>query len=119
MHRGRLILLLLVATLPGCQGWKVQTVAPAEYIQKERPDRVQLIRTDETKAELYSPQLVGDSIRGLPTEKAIRPITIPLEEVNRVAIRKFSLGRTALLALAIVGGAVLYDQLMKLNEGGF
>lgn len=119
MHRGRPILLLVIATLSGCQGWQVQNVAPAEYIQREQPDRVQLIRTDETKAELFSPQLLGDSVRGLPTEKAIRPITIPLEEVSKIAIRKFSLGKTALMVLAVVGGAILYDQLMKLNEGGF
>jgi hypothetical protein len=118
MQRRRFAILLLV-TLTGCQGWQVQTVPPAEYIQAERPERIQLIRTDETTAELYSPQLVGDSVRGLPTSKAIRPVTIPLEEVSRVAIRKFSLGKTALLALAVVGGAFLYDQLMKLNEGGF
>lgn len=119
MHRCRPILLLVIAALSGCQGWQVQNVAPAEYIQREQPDRVQLIRTDETKAELFSPQLLGDSLRGLPSEKAIRPITIPLEEVSKVAVRKFSIGKTALLVLAVVGGAILYDQLMKLNEGGF
>jgi len=119
MHRCRPILLLVIATLSGCQGWQVQNAAPAEYIRREQPDRVQLIRTDETKAELFSPQLLGDSIRGLPTEKAIRPITIPLEEVSKVAVRKFSIGKTALLVLAVVGGLFVYDQLMALNEGGF
>jgi len=118
MRCSRSVVILLLATLTGCQGWRVQTMPPAEYIRTAKPDRVQLIRTDNTKAELWSPQLVGDSLRGLPTEKAIRPLTIPMEEVDKVAIRKFSLGKTALLVLSVGAGLFLYDQLMALNSNG-
>jgi hypothetical protein len=107
--------LVLLATT-GCQGWQVQTTPPVEYVQQNHPDRIQIIRTDNTRAELFSPVLVGDSLRGLPTEKAIRPLVIPLEEVSKVAIRKFSLSKTALLLVSIGAGAIIYDQLMKLNQ---
>jgi hypothetical protein len=118
MRRSRSFALLFLATLSGCQGWRVQTTPPAEYIRTARPERIQLIRTDNTKAELFAPQLVGDSVRGFPTEKAIRPLTIPMEEVEKVAIRKFSLGKTALLVLSVGAGLFLYDQLMALNQNG-
>ena len=109
----------LLLALTGCQSWRVQPVTPVDYVRTTRPDRIQVIRTDETTVEMHAPVVVGDSLRGLRTAKAIRPFTIPLEEVDRVAIRKFSLGRTALMILSIGGGLFIYDQLMALNQTGF
>lgn len=109
----------LVVLLTGCQSWRVQPVTPVDYVRSTRPERIQVIRTDETTVEMYAPAVVGDSLRGLRTAKAIRPFAVPLEEVNRVAIRKFSLGRTALLILSVGGGLFVYDQLMALNQTGF
>lgn len=109
-------LLLALALTASCTGWRIQPVAPAEYIRTERPDRVRITRTDQTTVEVFAPVLVGDSIRGLPSEKAIRPIMIPLEEATQVAIRKFSIGRTALLIVTVAAGLFVYDQLMALND---
>lgn len=109
----------LAVLLMGCQSWRVQPVTPVDYVRTARPEHIQVIRTDQTMVEMHGPVVVGDSLRGLRTAKAIRPFTVPLEEVERVAIRKFSLGRTALLVLSVGGGLFVYDQLMALNQAGF
>lgn len=110
--------LVLALPLSGCKSWRVETGAtPAEFVAKEHPERIQVRRSDKTTLELYSPSVVGDSLKGLPTELAIRPITVPLSEVTAVATRHFSLARSGLLVLAVVGGALVYDWLMSLNQG--
>ncbi len=117
-HRARLALVAITLLLAGCKTWRVETGAtPAEFVERERPDRIQVRRTDDTTLELFNASIVGDSIRGLPTELAIRPIMMPLTQVSAVATRHFSLGRTLLVTFAVAGGAFLYDQLMSLNEG--
>ena len=110
--------LLLALPLSGCKTWRVQTGAtPAEFVAKEHPDRIQVRRSDKTTQELFTPSVVGDSLKGMPTELAIKPIMIPLSEITSVATRHFSLGRSGLLVLAVVGGALIYDWLMSLNQG--
>ena len=110
--------LVLALPLSGCKSWRVQTaVSPAEFVAKEHPERIQVVRLDKSKLELFNPTVVGDSLKGLPTELAIRPVIIPLGDISTVATRHFSIGRSALLVLAVVGGAFLYDWLMSLNEG--
>ena len=110
--------LVLALPLSGCKSWRVETaVSPAEFVAKEHPERIQVRRTDKTTLELFNPSVVGDSLKGLPTELAIRPVTVPLSDVTSVATRHFSLGKSALLVLAVVGGALVYDWLMSLNQG--
>jgi hypothetical protein len=110
--------LVLVLPLSGCKSWRVETgVSPAEFVARDHPERIQVRKTDKTTLELFNPSVVGDSLKGLPTELAIRPITIPVSDVSAVATRHFSLGKSALLVLAVVGGAFVYDWLMSLNEG--
>jgi hypothetical protein len=120
MSRRTPVSLLLVGTLllPGCKTWRVQAgPTPAEFVQTEHPERIQVRRTDNTTLELHNPSVAGDSLKGFPTELAIRPVTVPLSEVKNVATKHFSLGRTFLMLGAVVGGALFYDWLMSLNEG--
>lgn len=108
---------VLALPLSGCKSWHVETgVSPAEYVAKEHPEHIQVRKADKTTLELYSPSIVGDSIKGHPTELAIKPVTLPLSEVASVATRHFSVGKSALLVLGVVGGALLYDWLMSLNQ---
>jgi len=110
--------LVLALPLSGCKSWRIETGAsPAEFVAKEHPDRIQVRRTDKSTLELFTPTVVGDSLKGMPTELAIRPVMVPLNDVASVATRHFSLGRTGLLVLAVVGGALVYDWLMSLNQG--
>ncbi len=111
-------LLVLALPLSGCKTWQVQAGAtPAEFVAREHPDRVQITRADKTKLELFNPSVVGDSLKGHPTELAIRPVVIPLADITTLATRHFSLGKSGLLVLAVVGGALLYNWLMSLNQG--
>ena len=110
--------LVLALPLSGCKSWRVETgVSPAEFVAREHPERIQVRKLDKTTLELFNASVVGDSLKGLPTELAIRPITIPVSDVAAVATRHFSLGKSALLVLAVVGGALVYDWLMSLNQG--
>jgi hypothetical protein len=112
------ILLAAGLLLSGCKTWQVQSgPTPAEFVETEHPERLQVRRTDNTTLELYNPTVAGDSIKGFPTELAIRPVTVPLTEIRAVATRHFSLGRTLLMVVAVGGGLFVYDWLMSLNEG--
>jgi hypothetical protein len=108
--------LLALLTLAGCYGYRVETTPAAEYVVAARPDRIELTRTDRTKVEVFNPAVVGDSIRGLPTEKAIRPIMVPLSEVVSVGTRQFSWKKTLGFAGIVVASLALYQLLMGLNE---
>jgi hypothetical protein len=114
-------LVLLLAGLTGCKGWRVETAPPADLVRTDRPEVVQITRAVEesttVKVIMYSPEVVGDSLRGVPTELAIRPFTVPLKDIRRIATRHFNAGKTLLMVGAIVGGVLLYDLLMSLNEG--
>jgi hypothetical protein len=120
MPRFRIATSLLLATsLSGCYGWRVESTPPAKFVAETKPERIQVIRTDRTKIELYNPAVMGDSLKGFPTELAIRPTTVPLSEVGAVATRQFSAKKTLGLAGLIVAGALIYDALMSLNQGSF
>lgn len=108
--------LLVLLGLAGCYGYRVETTPPAEFVTAARPERIEVTRTDRTKVELFNPVVAGDSLRGLPTEKAIRPINVPLSEVVSVGTRHFSVKKTGLFALVVVAGLAVYEGLMSLNS---
>lgn len=118
MNRPALTILLAATLLTGCKTWQVQTgVTPEQYVRQERPEQVRVRRTDNTTLVLYNPVISNDSLRGAPTELAIRPVSVPLSEVTTVSVRRFSLSRTVLTVLGVAGGLIVYDLLMSLNEG--
>lgn len=115
-------LLMLALALPatGCVGWRTETVPPRELLAGRQPVRaVRVTRTNKTQVELYDPVLVGDSIRGTPTERAIQRITVPLSDVTQIQSRRTSMGKTLLLILAIGGGVAVYGLLQELNSTGY
>lgn len=120
---------LIAAQLLACTGWHAEGVAPAPYIADRHPDQVRLLLSDGTKAELSHPAIIGDSVVGtsqritkstqpggnpykppapLASESARQAIA--LTEVQQVAVRKTSAGKTALFVgvlLAPVVAAVI------------
>jgi len=113
-----LSMMVLVVSASGCAGWKTESVPPQELLRggHEVP-AVRVIRQNNAQVELFDPVLVGDSIRGTPTERAIQRITVPLSDVRQIQSRRTSMGKTLLMVLAIGGGVAVYGLLQELNQG--
>ena len=114
----RLALASFVAlSASGCLAWRVQPVAPRELLKDRSIDAVRVTRADKSKVEIYNPQIVGDSIVGHPTDRAIARLVLSLSQVETIATRYKSLGKTLLAGLAIIGAVSVYALLQSLNQG--
>lgn len=108
-RRSAIACLLLLAYVPGCTSWHVGTPTPAQFIQDEQPNRVRVTRVDGSTIMLHTPSVQGDSLYGKRetltprSEPTTEPFTIPLAEIESVAVRKFSAGKTLLLLGGITG----------------
>jgi hypothetical protein len=91
----------LVLVLAGCTTWKTQSAAPADVIA-DRGDHVRVTRSDGSTLELTKATVSGDSLSGHSSaaKDSTSRVTIPLAEVQSVAVRRISAGKTVLL----VGG---------------
>ena len=102
----------------GCLAWQTQTVAPRELLRTPGIEAVRVTRADKSKVEIWDPALQGDSIVGHPTERAIARLVMPLSQVETIAVRKKSFGRTVLIGLGIAGAVTLYALLQELLANG-
>lgn len=118
--RGLLLGISLAAGAGGCVGWRTESVSPRELLRGARDGQqlpaVRITKPDQTKVEIWSPTLAGDSIAGHPTERAIARFAIPLSSVQAIETRHTSLGRTLLAVLAVGGGIAAYAFLQSLNQ---
>jgi hypothetical protein len=114
-----LVMMVLVVSASGCVGWKTVSVPPQELLQSgHNVHAVRVTRQNKMQVELFDPVLVGDSIRGTPTERAIQRITVPLTDVRQIQSRHTSMGKTMLMILAVGGGVAIYGLLQELNGTG-
>jgi hypothetical protein len=89
-----------ILALAGCTSWKTQSAAPADAITQG--DHVRITRADGSTLELTRATVSGDSLSGhsrAAKDSATRT-TIPLTDVQSVAVNRVSAGKTVLL----VGG---------------
>lgn len=108
---------LALLSVGGCRSWRVSEVTPQQLIQGQTPSQVRVATTtDSAKVVLFQPIIIGDSLRGLPTELAVRPRMIALAQITEIATRRFNPGKTLLAVAAIAAGVVAYDLLMSLNQ---
>jgi len=102
-HRPRAVLLLfLVLNLTACQTWhsvSLGAISPAQFIEEDQPDRVRVTGGGVVEQEVEIPAVDGDQLVG------VGDFSMPLEDILRLEVRGFSLGRT--LPLAFIGGIVL------------
>ncbi len=102
----------------GCLAWKVEPVAPRELLRQQPGiTAVRVTRADKSKVEIYDPMLQGDSIVGHPTNRAIARLVMPLDQVQTIAVRKKSVGKTLLIGLGVIGAVTVYALLQELNQG--
>lgn len=111
-----LIVLLAGISTVGCSAWRVEDVPVAEVIDRDRPEVLRVTRIDDSFLPVYDPVIVRNSLRGLPTARAVNGISISLGDIRSVATKHFSFGKTALLVLASAGGLVVFDLLQSVNE---
>ncbi len=98
LRRVLVLLLACASTLSGCRVWGVPGTPPAEYLRNHTLNQVRIHRTDGTQLVLLEPEVIGDSLRGY-AETTGRP-TIALADIDSIAVRRTSWGRT----IALVGG---------------
>ena len=135
---GRLAGAFLVAPLLACTSWHIEGTAPAQCIAEQHPARLRLLLSDETKAELSHPAIVGDSVVGTSqgSTKSTQPVGSPytprpplsgesarrafaLTEVQQVAVRKTSTGRTVLLVGLLLAPVVAFAIAVASIDGPF
>ena len=102
-HRPRAVLLLfLLLNLTACQTWQsvsLGAISPAQLIEEDQPDRVRVTGGGVVEEEVGIPSVEGDQLVG------VGDFSMPLEDILRLEVRGFSLGRT--LPLAFIGGIAL------------
>ena len=103
VYRFRAVLLLfLVLHLTACYTWQgVATTSPAELIEATQPDRVRLTVRRESGlglVELANPSVESDQLVGADG------ISIPLEDIVSLEVRRVSMERTVPLAVTIISG---------------
>lgn len=107
-------ILVLIST--GCVVWRTERVTPRELLRGGEVNAVRIVKPDKTRVEMWSPTIVGDSITGHPTERAIARFTLPLSAVESIETRHTSIGKTLLAALGIGAGVVVYALIQSLNR---
>lgn len=112
----RKVTALIALTTTACTSWHVQPGPTPSAVEAESESHgaVRLILKSGSFADVYDPRLVGDSIIGMtaPANVARRErIAFATTEVQSVATKQVSVGRTVLalaaigLALAILAGS--------------
>jgi len=102
-YRPRAVLLLfLLLHLTACQTWhsvSLDAISPAQLIEEDQPDRVRVSGGAVLDLELVSPSVEGDQLVGAASD-----VSVPLEDILRLEVRGFSLGRTILAGFGVYTG---------------
>ena len=103
-YRLRAVLLLfLLLNLTACSTWQsIDAISPAQFIEEDQPDRVRVTGGRELEREVVSPSVEDNQLVGAGG------FSIPLEDIFRLEVRGFSVGRTLLLGgVSFIGAFVL------------
>ena len=108
VRQSRIACLLLLLYLPACTSWQVGTPAPAEFVEREHPQKVRVTRTDGATLELKAPAVREDSLVGTVGQDST--VSLALSEVRSVEAKRTDAGKTLLLigAGGLVVVAVVY-----------
>ena len=86
-------LITAIGILAGCYRWSAPQPAPLSAAQT-RPAEMRVTLVDGRQFVLEQPRIQGDSLFGVTSGVALR-------DVGSVSVRRLSVGRTALLVVAI------------------
>lgn len=93
-----ILILLPCLGLQACRSWR-RNDSPVREIMIEPPSRVRVIRATGSVVDVIKPRLAGDTLYGRVTEGA--EMSIPLDEIRGVEVRRFSAGKTILLVAGL------------------
>ena len=96
--------LLLTVQLAGCYSWRAESVSPARLTAAEHPAIIRVTRPDGSQLLLRQPAARSDSLFGVTAEGV--EIGLPLPQVSKVEVRRFSTGKTGGLVLGVAGCAI-------------
>ena len=98
-----LAVILLTVSAVACHTWRLQSASPAAVLRDQHPSKVQVHQVDGARFVLAQPTLQDDTIVGV---RADTTAEIPLAAVDRLAVRQFSSGKTALFVLSFPAGLI-------------
>lgn len=102
----RAMALLMTLMLSGCGGWNQQAVAPSTLVEENKPRLIRVTRRDSSQVYLHSPEIQGDSLRGLIRRG--KPLAVPLNDIAYLSTeRANAAGWVALGGLMLIGGAMI------------
>jgi hypothetical protein len=122
----RLIACILLPTYLGaCVTWKTQEASPQQVLADEQPDKMRVTLADGSRVVLLEPVVSGDTLTGIGearrTHQGYEPVgrlSIPLDDVADVAVRKGDFLKSVVLMLGIavaVGVAAVF--VLRCPEG--
>lgn len=81
-------------------------MTPEALIRDRAPATIRITRTDHSRVVVHRPVVEGDSVAGLlsrdePKDGAAAPITISLNAIESVAIRRFDVLKTVGVVLLV------------------
>ena len=100
-YRPHAVLILLMLTQTACTSWQpMATPSPPQFVAEEvatmlaveRPDRVRVTEGDGTELVLEYPWVQADELVETVEEVSVR---VPLGDIFRLEVRRFSVRRTA------------------------
>jgi hypothetical protein len=96
--------LIVCHGLTGCTSWRVQSVTPREFLATNHPDAVRVRDSSGATFVLRSPYVASDSLGGTRNGT---PFMAPLDGIDRVAVRRFNLVKTAFWWVIVPVGALV------------
>jgi hypothetical protein len=132
---GRLSITLVLGSAAACSSWHTQAATPSEVLAARRPSSARVTLAGGSTVVVHRPRIAGDTLTGWPDGGEHRagpthasdpadPIRIPLANIQSIAVRRVSAGKTALLVVgvgvtaAIVGAAASSDSPSFSGGGG-
>ena len=91
-------LLMGVVGIGACTS--VKRVQPTEFLAKNSPDVVWVTHANSTVVPVAQPEIAGDTLKGI-WQGTLRPVAIPLGEVQRVQARVPDHTKTALFVTTL------------------
>jgi hypothetical protein len=101
---------LLATILSGtaCQTWRIESLTPEAVLATHHPAQVRVTRTDGSRIVVNQPVVRVDSLSGaVPRHGKQEDIRIPLADIQQVATRRFSAGKTLGLGVGLVAGGLM------------